>query len=135
LSFLQRHMIENNNKILTFKKIKMKTTIITIVSLVLLTIGGSCNVNANSINPGNVEKLVGKEISYPDFAKQQKLEGVVLVDFSVNPDGTISVNQANASNASLLDYVVAKLKQLNIIPSKDNINKTYDVKFDFKSEK
>ena len=128
-------MIEINNKVLILKFKKMKTTIITIVSIAMITIAGSGKVNAKSINPGNVEKLVSKEISYPDFAKQQKLEGVVLVDFSVNPDGTISVNGANASNASLLDYVVAKLKQLNIIPSKDNINKTFDVKFDFKSEK
>ena len=113
----------------------MKTTIITILCLVIITITGNGKANANSIIPGNVEKLIGKEISYPDFAKQQKLEGMVLVDFSVNPDGTISVNQTNASNASLLDYVVTKLKQLNIIPLKDNINKTYAVRFDFKCEK
>ncbi|MGD0710063.1 MAG: energy transducer TonB [Bacteroidales bacterium] len=113
----------------------MKTTIIAIISIVLLSIAVSGKANANSITPGNLEKLIGKQISYPDFAKQQKLEGVVLVDFSVNPDGTITVNQTNASNASLKDYVVAKLKQLNIIPSKDNINKTYDIRFDFKYEK
>ncbi len=113
----------------------MKTTIIAIISIVLLSVAVGGKANANSITPGNIEKMIGKQISYPDFAKQQKLEGVVLVDFSVNPDGTISVNEANASNTSLLDYVVAKLKQLNIIPSKDIVNKSYDVKFDFKSDK
>lgn len=128
-------MIESNKEVLTLKLKKMKTTIIAIISIVLLSVAVRGNANANSITPGNLEKMIGKQISYPDFAKQQKLEGVVLVDFSVNPDGTISVNEANASNASLLDYVVAKLKQLNIIPSKDIVNKSYDVKFDFKSEK
>jgi TonB family protein len=113
----------------------MKTTIITIISLMLLTVAGSNKVNANSINPGSINKLLQKEISYPDFAKQQKLEGIVLVNFSVNTDGTISVNLTNASDASLKDYVVSKLKQLKILPTKDNVDKTYNVKFDFKFEK
>ena len=128
-------MSESNKEVFILKLKKMKTTIIAIISIVLLSVAVSGKANANSITPGNLEKMIGKQISYPDFAKQQKLEGVVLVDFSVNADGTISVNEANASNASLLDYVVAKLKQLNIIPSKDIVNKSYDVKFDFKTEK
>ena len=107
----------------------MKTTIVSLMILTVSTIG---KVNANSIKPVSMDKMLKKEISYPDFAKQQKLDGTVLVSFSVNADGTISVNLTNDSNASLKDYVVEKLKQLKIIPSADNTDKTYNVKFDFK---
>ena len=101
--------------------------------MILITIAG--NVSAGGIKPENIDKLIKKEISYPDFAKQQKLEGIVLVNFTINLNGTISVNLTNESNTSLKDYVVAKLLQLKLIPTNDSLNKTYNVKFDFKFEK
>ena len=52
----------------------MKTTIITIINLVLCAIAVNGKTNANSITPGNIEKLIGKVTFYPDFAKQQKLK-------------------------------------------------------------
>ena len=114
----------------------MKATMVTTISLMLFLIATSTKVNAGNTNlPENIDEILKKEISYPDFAKQQKLEGIVLVNFSVNSDGTISVNLTNESNASLRDYVVEKLKKMEILPSKNNINKTYNVKFDFELEK
>jgi len=113
----------------------MKTKIITLVSLMILTVTITGKVSAKSIDPKEMDKILKKEISYPDFARQQKLEGIVLVNFSVNPDGTIAVNLTNQSDASLKDYVVSKLKQLRIIPSKGISEKTYNVKFNFRFEK
>jgi len=113
----------------------MKTKITKIVSLMLLTVFITGKVNAKSTNPKDIDKILKKEISYPDFAKQQKLEGIVLINFSVNSDGTISVNLTNGSNASLKDYVVEKLEHLKIIPSKNNCDKNYNVKFNFTFEK
>lgn len=123
--------------IIIIKKTRtMKATMVTTISLMLFLIATSTKVNAGNTNlPENIDEILKKEISYPDFAKQQKLEGIVLVNFSVNSDGTISVNLTNESNASLRDYVVEKLKKMEILPSKNNINKTYNVKFDFELEK
>ena len=105
------------------------------ISLMMLTVAITGSVSAKSTNPKEIEKFLKKEISYPDFAKQQKLEGIVLVNFSVNSDGSINVNLTNESDVNFKDYVVAKLKQLKIIPSKNYIGKSYDVKFNFKFEK
>ena len=113
----------------------MKTKIILIVGLILLTVAITGKVSAKSIDPKEIDKILKKEISYPDFAKQQKLEGIVMVNFSVNTDGTISVNTTNQSDASLKDYVVAKLRKLRIFPLNDNSVKTYSVKFNFRFEK
>ncbi|MFA5780647.1 MAG: hypothetical protein WC868_00050 [Bacteroidales bacterium] len=112
---------------------KIKMTIL--ISLVIFTIASLDTANAGNPKTTSIDKLLNKEISYPDFAKQQKLEGFVLVNFTVNSDGTICVNLTNESDANLKDYIVGKLMNLKIIPSKENTSKTYDVKFEFKREK
>jgi outer membrane biosynthesis protein TonB len=111
----------------------MKTLIVTI-SLMLLTLTFT-SANASTRKPRDINKILQKEISYPDFAKTQKLEGTVLVSLTVNTDGTIKVNLTNDSNATLKDYVVSKLQSLKIIPSSENAGKSYDVRFEFKLEK
>jgi len=128
-------MIESEIKYKPKKRKAMKTTIIILISLVLLTVANSDTANAGNPKTTSIDKLLNKEISYPDFAKQQKLEGFVLVNFTVNSDGTICVNLTNESDANLKDYIVGKLMKLKIIPSKENTGKTYDVKFEFKREK
>jgi TonB family protein len=111
----------------------MKTLIVTI-SMMLLTLTFT-SANASTRKPKDINKILQQEIIYPDFAKEQKLEGTVLVSFTVNTDGTIKVNLTNESDATLKDYVVSKLKSLKIIPTKENAGKSYDVKFEFKLEK
>lgn len=111
----------------------MKTLIITI-SLMLLTLIFT-SANASPKKTKDINKILQKEIVYPDFAKEQKLEGTVLVSFTVNADGTITINLTNESDPALKDYVVSKLTSLKIIPAKENAGKSYDVKFEFKLEK
>lgn len=126
-------MIEFDTKIKILKQKVMKT-LIAIISLMLLALIDT-SANASTRKPKDIGKILQKEISYPDFAKDQKLEGTVLVSFTVNTDGSITVNLTNESNATLKDYVVSKLRSLKIIPTKENTGKTYDVKFEFKLEK
>ena len=111
----------------------MKAIMITITSLILLTVISAGSTKAG--NPKDINKILKKEISYPEFAREQKLEGVVLVSFSLNSDGTIKVIMTNESDATLKDYVISKLKKLKMLPAKSDAGKTYDVKFEFKFEK
>jgi len=72
-----------------------------------------------------------KEIDYPTFAKENKIEGVVLVSLFINKTGNISVDLANASNDDLKEYVVKKLK--NIVVKDDEMKeKNMNFKFVFK---
>jgi hypothetical protein len=115
------------------KNKKMKTIMIILASMVLLT-AGTGKVNAGNPKHFSIDRLLKKEITYPDFARSQKLEGMVLVSFSLNPDGTINIQLTNESSATLKDYVVSKLKSLRFATSSGGDNKTYNVKFVFTYE-
>ncbi len=113
----------------------MKTIIISLISLMLISTTGGFAKAANSDNPTKIEKLLKKTISFPDFAKKEKMEGVVLVSFTVNSDGTLSVNLTNESSEAFKKYVVDKLSQIKLKPGNSEAGKTYNVKFEFKFEK
>lgn len=112
----------------------MKTIIISLISLMIISATGSFAKAANTDNPTKIEKLLKKTITFPEFAKKEKLEGVVLVSFTVNSDGTLSINLTNESSESLKKYVVEKLGQIKLKPGNAEEGKTYNVKFEFKYE-
>lgn len=113
----------------------MKASVIKMASLVILGIISISFLKAENPTPEKIDKLLKKEISYPEFAKEQKLEGMVLVNFTVTAEGNIRINLTNESDVSLKDYVVKRLQNLWIKPSGESTEKSYNVKFEFKSEK
>lgn len=113
----------------------MKTIIISLISLLIITAASSSSWAATTDNPTKIERLLKKTISFPEFAKQEKMEGMVLVSFTVNSDGTLKVNLTNESDTSLKDYVLKKLSQIKLKPGNTEEGKTYNVKFEFKYEK
>lgn len=113
----------------------MKTIIIFLIGLMVISVTGNSAKATTTDNPTKVEKLLKKTIAYPDFAKKEKMEGVVLVSFTVNNDGTLSINLTNESNKVLKEYVVDRLNQIKLKPENTEKGKTFNVKFDFKYEK
>jgi hypothetical protein len=113
----------------------MKTIIIILISLMTINITGNSAKAANIDTPTKIEKLLKKTISFPDFAKNEKMEGIVLVNFTVNSDGTLSVNLTNESSEALKNFVVSKLSQIRLKPGNTEEGQTYNVKFEFKFEK
>ena len=101
----------------------------------IISATGSFATAANIDNPTKVEKLLKKTISFPEFARKEKIEGVVLVNFTVNADGTLNVNMTNESSSALKDYVISKLSMIKLKPGNSEEGKTYNVKFEFKFEK
>jgi outer membrane biosynthesis protein TonB len=114
----------------------MKTIIISLISLMIISATGSfANSNTNIDSPSKIEKLLKKTITFPEFAKKEKMEGVVLVSFTINNDGTLKVNLTNESSETLKKYVIEKLKSIKLLPGNREEGKTYNVKFEFKYEK
>jgi outer membrane biosynthesis protein TonB len=114
----------------------MKTTIITMmIGLMLISATGSFAKTANTYNPTQIEKLLKKTIAFPEFAKKGNIEGIVLVSFTVNSDGSLNVNMTNESSDALKEYVVEKLLNIKLKPGNAEEGKTYNVKFEFKIEK
>ena len=113
----------------------MKTIIISLICLTLLTAAGNVAKASNSDNPTRIEKLLKKSVAFPEFAKKEKMEGIVLVSFTVNSDGTLNVNLTNESSVALKEYVLGKLGMIKLKPGSSEEGKTYNVKFEFKFEK
>lgn len=126
------NLVREFNTTLTNKKhLRMKVTFAPLIIVLLLSLGLS-NVKGENPMSKSVTKIIKKEITYPEFAKEQKLEGVVLVSFSFNEDGTININTTNESNVLLKNYVVEKLQRISIGAIPTDLKEPYQVKFEFK---
>jgi TonB family protein len=77
------------------------------------------------------EVLLKNEIHYPQFAKENHEEGTVLVNFTVDQNGKIRIQQSNSDNEVLRDYVVQKLSAL-VVPAADTTESEVNMKFIFR---
>ncbi|MGB6036979.1 MAG: energy transducer TonB [Cryomorphaceae bacterium] len=59
-------------------------------------------------------KEIKKKVNYPEFAKEAKLHGMVMVHFVVNSDGSIDVKEINASDSTLAKYVQMQLESIEV---------------------
>ena len=119
----------------------MKTTMKMIIGIVLLIFIGTTTATAGKIDPAVLNKALHKAISYPEFAKKQNIEGIVIINFTLDSDGNIQIKTTNESDVTLKDYVVNKLKSINIFALKETNDDElevkedeYNVKFVFKLE-
>jgi len=71
------------------------------------------NVQASN-DDGELNRSIRKTISYPDFGRFEKLNGVVYVEYEVNKFGKIEVKQVNGSDESLEVYVTEKLHSMTV---------------------
>jgi hypothetical protein len=83
----------------------------------------------NSIPP--FENFLKHEITYPEFAKESSSEGIVLVCFSIDENGKITVKESNSDNESLRTYVTDKLNNM-ILPFMGQQEDEINMKFVFK---
>lgn len=58
-----------------------------------------------------VAEFLQDEINYPAFASETDMECTVLVDLSINEDGTLEVNGANGKFGCLKDHVVKAIEE------------------------
>lgn len=71
-------------------------------------------------------------ITYPDFAKEQKLSGFVFLSFSYDNQGDFKVNEMNTNSLELSDYVISELENLKICPWGKSAQNEYIIRFNFK---
>ncbi len=101
----------------------------TIILMISLSIFSLSLFSATSIPP--FENILKNEINYPEFAKETNTEGTVLVCFSINENGKISIKESNSDNDGLRNYVINKLSNL-ILPFSGQPDKDVNMKFVFK---
>lgn len=86
---------------------------------------------AHSIITPDVLSFVSEKVTYPENAKIEKAEGMVLVQFSVNNNGQLQILQMNSSNPLLAEYVREKLAEI-VVPTNMIQPQIYSMKFNFR---
>lgn len=111
----------------------MKTGKLVLLFALLLSINFAYATNNTENNDeSKVKEAIKQEITYPEFAIEAKLEGEVLVSFTVNKDGKIDILRTNSVYKELESYVVEKMKTMTVSADEAEIGKTYNMKFSFK---
>ncbi len=72
------------------------------------------------------------QVPYPDFAKQQQLEGGVTVRFAFDNSGNIQVKDASSTSEEFEEYVTYKLQNLRLKNCVVDSNKDYYLRFMFR---
>lgn len=80
-----------------------------------------------------LEKAINREMTYPSFAEQDQLEGVVYVSFTYNTNNEVEILAINYSSEEFAKYVACKLN--NIEPTNDMIGKEFNYKINFTQQK
>jgi len=88
--------------------------------------------NPTEENNNKVVKVITKVLQYPASSKDNLIEGYVLLNLSVNVNGTIKINQVYSNKEELKDYVIQKLKSVVIDDIISFPDQTYDMKIVFK---
>jgi hypothetical protein len=83
----------------------------------------------SSKNASQYHHSINKTITYPEFAKSNRLEGFVLVQYKVNSYGKIEIDAINGSDNQLISYVQKQFGNLILIPGE---NRDHYAKFVFK---
>ncbi len=94
----------------------MKTRIATLTVLLGLfltaTVFANTPVPASKAVSNSVAKYVTNELEYPEFAINDKYEGVVVVSLTIQDDGTFEVDASNALNEDLKKYVIETIHNM-----------------------
>ena len=73
-----------------------------------------------------------RQIGYPEFAKQQRIEGVVALTMRFNSYGNVEIIDSFGSDPQLESYVHDQLYKLHLKDCAVQINKPYNLRFSFR---
>ena len=94
----------------------MKTRIATLMIVFGLFLAATAFANppvpASKAVSKSVAKLVKSELSYPEFAIEEKFECCVVVSIVIQDDGTFDVDCANCVSSAMKDYVVEQIENM-----------------------
>lgn len=94
----------------------MKTRIATLTVLlglfVIATTFANTPVPASKAVSNSVAEYITSELEYPEFAINDKQEGVVVVSLIIQDDGTFVVDASNALNENMKKHVIKTIRNL-----------------------
>ncbi|MFC2121431.1 hypothetical protein ACFLTI_07550 [Bacteroidota bacterium] len=94
---------------------KTKNKIFTLIAVALLmSLSTGTGFSKEGDFTNRVKTIVNRSIDYPAFAIDENIKGVVLLNYSVEADGSITVNEIEASNIRFRDHVIKELSKIKI---------------------
>jgi hypothetical protein len=97
----------------------MKTRIATLIVLFGLFLSATAfasepvPVPASKSVAASVADFIDEELSYPEFAIEDKFEGEVVLSVIIEDDGTFNVEAANSVNDELKEHVIQVIENLS----------------------
>ena len=95
----------------------MKTKNLVLALIASIFTIGSLIANEPTMAPkaisSSVADFIKEEISYPQFAKDEKFNGDVLLQLVIEEDGTFEVTAANSLNTDVKDHVIELVENLD----------------------
>jgi len=79
----------------------------------------------------DLKTVIKNSVTYPEFAKENQMSGFVVVAFSLDNSGKITINEINTNSIYFQLYVENKLNEIRIENPEMYIGKTYYYRFDF----
>lgn len=83
----------------------------------------------------SIDKSIERSICFPSQLATPFENEIVVVAFIINNNCMIEIQQINASNSTLSDYVVEQLSKIDLRTVQHETGKTYCYKFSFHAEK
>ena len=82
--------------------------------------------------PERSHDCLQRQVSYPEFARQQHLEGVVALTMQFNREGNVEIIDSFGSDPRLESYVHDVLFKLHLKDCAVQIGKPYNLRFTFR---
>ena len=124
---------------------KLMKTLIVIFTIIFIT-STTITSAPNKDKYEKVQSYINNHMNYPESKNAEKVNGIVLVEYSVNSDGSLNLSGINASNQMLKEYVELQFSKLEITDTsfaddtsfickyvfvdEDNLNNIDDFKLD-----
>lgn len=114
----------------------MKTKLLTLLSLIVLGVvsqGFAAEKVANSKANEEVAKVVKAKIQFPSFLKADGIENAqVLVEFTVNENGSLNVINTNQTDQRVKNYVMEQLENIQVQEADYEEGEVYVLKLNFR---
>ncbi|MDD5570606.1 MAG: energy transducer TonB [Bacteroidales bacterium] len=111
------------------KTINFKKTAMIISAIAFF---GLTNVVANNISTEEIRESIVEKVTYPDFAKEESIQGNVNVTFGFNEDGSLIIYSVVSDQTELADYVKKTISNFKFADNNIDRDKTYRIVIAFK---
>lgn len=97
------------------------------------SMGSGDDRETSTMVSASLKRMIDKHMVFPVF-QPEEMHGTVEISFKIDDEGKVKILNVQSSNPDLVDYVVKKLKKIQLDKQDENIGKTVKYRFVFKKQ-